>query len=100
MSGILSEMVDDLKDLVDRDVSHNAKAHETLIGCEGCRRIEVVLLIRDYLRFEEDDKPQDQLGGLSQKEVQRPKIEASWEANKAQKAQSDELRAQFVPLKR
>ena len=80
---MLNEMVDELKRLVDAGATHTTRAHETKKGCEGCRRLEVVNLIRDYLRYEDDTAPQDQLGGQSRKETEHSKVEAAWTALKA-----------------
>lgn len=78
----LTEMVDELKRLVDEDKPHTARAHETKAGCAHCRSIEVVNLIRDYLRYEDDTAPQDQFGGQSRKDVEHPRVEAAWAALK------------------
>lgn len=80
---MLNEMVDELKRLVDAGATHTTRAHETKKGCEGCKRGDIVFLIREYLRYEDDTAPQDQLGGQSRKDVEHLKIGAAWAALKA-----------------
>lgn len=75
---ILEEMMTELWRLVDSKAAHTARAHETKKGCDGCRRLEIVNLMRDYLRFEDDTRPQDQFGGRSRKDVELSRIEAGW----------------------
>lgn len=79
----LSEMVDELKRLVDADVQHDQKLHEGLNHCESCERSVIVEHIRNYLRFEADTQPQDHLGGKSRAELELPKVEQYWEGSKA-----------------
>lgn len=89
MSGILSEMAGRLKELVDADVHHNPKMHEGLNHCEGCERLDIVNKLREHLRYENDTQPQQQLGGLSRKDTELPKVAKQWEVSKAAKAERE-----------